>query len=283
MPLFFSVFTASQYGDLDGVRRFFDKGKAGLDFADDYGYSALHLSAQGNHVKIVRYLLARGALVDAAPASRCTPLHRAAASGALECCELLVRAGASLEAVDTSFGDQRTPLLKACSAGHDRVVAFLLSRGACVDVTDKGGLGPREVAAEFPNVLRLLDPGPPISDIQGEPAMPFQKQHPSDAKRLLSGFEALSRLNTAHALEPVASAPTPSGSTAKTAGAFGMQCPTCRCDILVAARTRCCQALMCRSCASRTRLGSCGACAPPSAGANAFAVKPSSGEQRHES
>ena len=38
MPMFFSVFTAAQYGDMDGVKRCFDRGKAGLDLADDYGY-----------------------------------------------------------------------------------------------------------------------------------------------------------------------------------------------------------------------------------------------------
>ncbi|RQM30505.1 hypothetical protein B5M09_001625 [Aphanomyces astaci] len=116
-----SIFTAAQDGDVDHVRSFFECRKAHLhiDFVDDFGYTSLHYASQWNRVEVVRYLLSRGANPDCAKCGA-TPLHRAAYSGAEESVALLVQHGASLNLVDTSFGDHRTALHKAAS----RVRAF---------------------------------------------------------------------------------------------------------------------------------------------------------------
>ena len=80
--MFLSVFTAACYGDVDTVRRHL--GLKDADVVDDYGLTAMHYAAQGNHVIIMELLLKSGAKPDGASASRCTPLHRAAAAGAAD-------------------------------------------------------------------------------------------------------------------------------------------------------------------------------------------------------
>ena len=61
-----------------------------------------------------------------------TALHRAAYSGASECCEALLKGGADVNALDMSCmkaTDARpeTPLDKALRQGHDRVAELLRS------------------------------------------------------------------------------------------------------------------------------------------------------------
>jgi len=109
-----SIFTAAQDGDLDRVRSFFDCGLKNIDFSDDFGYTALHYAAQWNRIEVVKYLLQKGANADVNECGA-TPLHRAAYRGAFETCKLLVEHHADVNAQDTSFHDDRTPLHKAAS------------------------------------------------------------------------------------------------------------------------------------------------------------------------
>ncbi|KAH9093214.1 hypothetical protein Ae201684P_008873 [Aphanomyces euteiches] len=111
-----SIFTAAQDGDIDHVRSFFECRKAHLplDFADDFGYTALHYACQWNRVDVVQYLLSRGANPDCTDCGA-TPLHRASYRGSTESVALLLKHGASVNMIDTSFGDNRTALHKAAS------------------------------------------------------------------------------------------------------------------------------------------------------------------------
>lgn len=146
--VWYSIWTAAEYGDEACVRAHV---KRGMDpNAVDHGYTALHLAAQHNHFRIVEFLLASGASPD--PGTPCTPLHRAAYAGALESVRLLIEAGASLAAVDSSFGDLRTPLHKARSVD----VALLLVDGSDLEACDKDGATPLHVAAETGN-LDVID------------------------------------------------------------------------------------------------------------------------------
>ena len=145
--IFYSVWTAAEYGDEACVRGHIESRGLSLNATDGHGYTALHLAAQHDHIAIVRYLLERGACVDGPRESACTPLHRAAFAGALESCQALVASGADLEAVDTSFGDGRRPLHKACR--HVAVVRLLIQAGADVDSRDGRHRTPLHVAAEI--------------------------------------------------------------------------------------------------------------------------------------
>ncbi len=51
-----------------------------------------------------------------------TPLLRAAYTGSYESCDALLKAGASVNIIDSSFRDGRTPMHKAASNGHDEVM-----------------------------------------------------------------------------------------------------------------------------------------------------------------
>lgn len=63
----------------------------------------------------------------------------AAFSGAFEACERLITAGANINAIDTSFGDGRTALLKAASKGHDSIIDLLIRNGADTSIVDSAG------------------------------------------------------------------------------------------------------------------------------------------------
>ena len=69
-----------------------------------------------------------------------TNLYSVAYSGATEACVLLVEAGAALNARDMSFGDSRTPLMKAASGQHMDVIDVLLQAGADASLVDSAGL-----------------------------------------------------------------------------------------------------------------------------------------------
>jgi hypothetical protein len=55
-------------------------------------------------------------------------------------CEILLSAGAEIDARDMSFRDNRTPLMKAASQGHQLVMNLFIKHGANVDLVDSQGL-----------------------------------------------------------------------------------------------------------------------------------------------
>jgi hypothetical protein len=73
----------------------------------------------------------------------------------LEVCEILLSAGANIDARDTSFRDHRTPLMKAASQGHQLVMNLLIKHGANVDLVDSQGLSYLEILNQ-----RVLDESP---------------------------------------------------------------------------------------------------------------------------
>jgi hypothetical protein len=86
----------------------------------------------------VEFLISKGADPDA---NKCgaTALHRAAYAGSYESCEMLLKAGANPNAIDSSFRDHGTPLHKAASAGHEKILDLLLSFGADASIVDASG------------------------------------------------------------------------------------------------------------------------------------------------
>ena len=61
---------------------------------DPNGFSSLHIAALYNQVGLVRHLLGIGADAKSCNSWNDTPLHRAAAEGYAEMCQLLLEAGA---------------------------------------------------------------------------------------------------------------------------------------------------------------------------------------------
>jgi len=93
----------------------------------------------------VRALLSEGADVNAAPGDGMTALHRAARAGNLAMAELLIGAGANVEA-RTRLGSHR-PLHVASASGRSGVVAVLVAAGAEVNALTDTGATPLHFAA----------------------------------------------------------------------------------------------------------------------------------------
>jgi len=153
-----SIWTAAEYGLAEEVKRLLDADPAKANALDAYGYSPLHYAAQRDHVAIVELLLMKGAQIDS-NACGATALHRAAAGNAVRACELLINKGADVNAVDSSFRDMRTPLMKACAQGHEEVAKILLATNR-VDQTrrDAQGLSAWDLAVEYPRIRSMLTP-----------------------------------------------------------------------------------------------------------------------------
>jgi len=103
--------------------------------ADSYQYTAFHLAAQRSNAEIIDVLVEAGANVEARTSSARTPLHGAAACLSLEAIAVLVKYSAHVNADDD---DSATPLhLAAFRVGTQRVAEVmdrLLRSGADEDV-----------------------------------------------------------------------------------------------------------------------------------------------------
>ena len=117
-------------------------------------------AAQRGDAAAVRALLADGADVNAAQGDGMTGLHWAAFNGSAAIADVLVGAGADLEAV-TRLGAHR-PLHVAAKEGHGAVTALLLEAGADPSALTSTGAAPLHFAAasgDARSVSALLDRG----------------------------------------------------------------------------------------------------------------------------
>ena len=146
---------------------------ANINGADRNGATALHTVAQNvaqteqhadgvehemDHGKLVSYLLAQGAAVNAVDDGYgWTPLHWCAYGGHLEVAEMLVQYGANVNLQDAS---KATPLHLAAAKGHTDMASFLLDKGARTDIDNMRRKNPSEVAAKegYSNLATILDP-----------------------------------------------------------------------------------------------------------------------------
>ena len=111
---------------------------------DQYGASALVLSAKAGLTDIVQILLDSSVNVDAADAWGKTALHRASAAGRTDIVNVLLASGADVDSVDRSGS---TPLMTALAKGQNSIVSTLLAHGADVNIKDNSGKTALSVAA----------------------------------------------------------------------------------------------------------------------------------------
>lgn len=133
--------------------------KADLDpeVKTNNGTTVLHLAAQEGHIKCVEELLSYSVSVDVAlPGNRMTPLCLAS-RGQMECCKLLLKAGADpnhkYEDVDLL---PKTPLMTAIEEDYAGCTQVLLEFGA--DVNKATYTSPLIMATQFSSTksLKLL-------------------------------------------------------------------------------------------------------------------------------
>ncbi len=141
-----SLLDAVRQGDLDTIRSLVQSG-ADVNAAEGDGMTALHWAAEGNHAQGAQILIYAGARLDARTRiGDFTPLLVASRVGNAEVLEVLLEAGADPH-VRTSTGDM-TALHFAAQAGNARAVTLLLEHGAEVDAREGGsGHTPLMVAA----------------------------------------------------------------------------------------------------------------------------------------
>lgn len=140
--------------------------------------SAVADAAMAGDSELVRSLLRQAADVNAAQSDGMTALHWAAENDAAELAEMLIYAGANLEA-GTRIGAYR-PLHIASKAGHAGVVRVLLEGGSDVNApTTAGGASPLHFAAatgDVEVVSVLLDHGAGVNTLEsswGQTALMF--------------------------------------------------------------------------------------------------------------
>eukprot|EP00051_Salpingoeca_urceolata_P011582 m.143887 g.143887 ORF g.143887 m.143887 type:complete len:396 (+) comp17176_c0_seq2:497-1684(+) len=152
------AFVAAKSGDLDGMQRAMQSGFA-VNSSSPEGISCLQYAAQGGHVEVVDFLLARGADPNIRSTGSC-PFLEAAACGHVEVLKLLLQVGAQ-EFVTTTPRQgqvQVNALTLACVRGHPHVAAFLLERGHDPNFSTPGCHPPLLCAAKegFIDIVELL-------------------------------------------------------------------------------------------------------------------------------
>jgi beta-lactamase regulating signal transducer with metallopeptidase domain/ankyrin repeat protein len=131
-----ALIAAAAGGHLDIVRALLDRG-ADINMAVTGDGSPLIAAAGRGRIEVINLLLGRGANIEQGVPGDENALTTASAYGQLPAVQLLVSRGADVNArfwVErgnfSSQGEWRTPLSMARQAGHQDVVAYLLSVGA---------------------------------------------------------------------------------------------------------------------------------------------------------
>jgi len=124
-------------------------------YSTSSGGVALHFACRSNCISIVKLLLNAGASPHAKDSSNMMPLHFAAAAGAVASVEILLDMAARVDAMDLHG---RQPLHLAAFGGHTRVAELLLKHGADINAADKQGNTPLMHAVRFHchETVRLL-------------------------------------------------------------------------------------------------------------------------------
>ena len=131
------LLVASQCGNLRVVEVF---AKAGADVCvtDNKRRTCLTLAAASGHTETVRYLTGLEDVgVNHSGDEGCTALHWASKKSYPEVVQVLIDAGADIEAKEEKG---RSPLHKACMSGHLDIVKLLVRSGAGVRATDNKGV-----------------------------------------------------------------------------------------------------------------------------------------------
>ncbi|XP_008547862.1 palmitoyltransferase Hip14 isoform X1 [Microplitis demolitor] len=156
----FDIVKATQYGALERVTELVDAG-ADVNEPDAETVTLLHWAAINNRTEIVKYLIAKGANVDAIGGElSSTPLHWAARQGHLPTFSILMRAGA-----DPSLRDSEgfACIHLAAQFGHTGIVAYLVAKGVNPNDPDRSSMTPLmwsafKVNSQNYNCFFSLDP-----------------------------------------------------------------------------------------------------------------------------
>ena len=98
-----------------------------VDAIHEEGMNPLHWAAFDDEVDVVKFLVSKGAKVNAKDDDGYTPLHYAIFGGSLEVVQFLISIGADIRAKNNKG---MTPLHAAVRGGHREIAQFLVENGA---------------------------------------------------------------------------------------------------------------------------------------------------------
>lgn len=158
------IFEASKRGRLNDVKAMLKSNSGLVHSTDKEERTPLHLAAEYGRLEVVKFLIQKGAKVDARDKSGSTALHQACDSPAskesaenkLKTVKFLIQKGADIEALTTTR--RKAPLHTAAHSWDHRVAEYLIKKGARVDLKDGIGWTPLFWAAHnrFPRTLKAL-------------------------------------------------------------------------------------------------------------------------------
>ncbi|KNC81058.1 hypothetical protein SARC_06600 [Sphaeroforma arctica JP610] len=131
------IVMACQRGLLQRVAHLVETEGVDINTPDQEDVTVLHWAAINNRLAVVKYLLLKGAIVDALGGHlQSTALHWAVRQGHLEMCVMLMSQGA-----DPSIRDNQgyNALLLAAQFGHSSLCAYLVAKGVDIHSTDPDG------------------------------------------------------------------------------------------------------------------------------------------------
>ena len=156
---------AAYFGHTQTVRYLVSVPEVDVNHSADDNFTALHVAAQENHAEVVEVLIDAGADIEAKNEKGSSPLHRACSEGALDTVKLLVKAGAGVRVADNRG---ETCLMYAVYRGHTETVRTLLCMPEVdVNQSSNSGLTPlrNAVLRKHSDVSQLLiDAGADVDD-----------------------------------------------------------------------------------------------------------------------
>ncbi len=140
--------------------------KRNLSMRFDEGKTPLHIATASRSCGFVKYLIDRGAQINAKDVSSSTPLHEAVINGSAICAQMLISAGADVNAQNSS-GNTALHLVMPIEA---RYIIFdsLLAAGADPNLKDIYGETPLHIAARIAMsrdiIEKLVDAGADLNE-----------------------------------------------------------------------------------------------------------------------
>jgi len=144
---------ACERGELSAVKALLEKIGAGVNQRVRTGETALHRAARAGRHDVVELLLAAGADVNARDDYQATPLVDARSADAAA---VLLGAGAKVDPEPVAY---MTPLVRAVAFGDRALVLLLLKAGADVNRRDRCGRTPLAVVRDLDMAQLLLERG----------------------------------------------------------------------------------------------------------------------------
>jgi ankyrin repeat protein len=151
------IFEAATVGDEQTLLRKLQEPPDQINAFSRDGFTLLGLASYFAHLDVVKVLLQYDADANIASNNpfRVTPLHSACASSNYEIAEMLLRAGADVNAKQQSGV---TPLHSAAHNGQTKLAKLLIDQGANVHATTENGQTPLMMAKEkgFHETVELI-------------------------------------------------------------------------------------------------------------------------------